>query len=132
MLSSKLFAPLAAGSAAGALALQAYNSQKASPTAQLTARHSSVSAASAGVAPFGNPAHTWDYYQKCMIGGILSCGLTHTFIVPLDVVKCRMQVGAARAPCRWVEMTQQQQSAPDLSLLWTYFLGTSLLGCCWR
>ena len=22
--------------------------------------------------PFGNPAHDWDYYQKCMVGGILS------------------------------------------------------------
>ncbi|RYG43290.1 MC/SLC25 family protein, partial [archaeon] len=35
--------------------------------------------------------HDWDYYTKCMMGGILSCGLTHTAIVPLDVVKCRMQ-----------------------------------------
>jgi solute carrier family 25 phosphate transporter 3 len=47
--------------------------------------------AGGGSAPFGNPAHGWDYYQKCMVGGILSCGLTHTAIVPLDVVKCRMQ-----------------------------------------
>jgi len=36
--------------------------------------------------------HTWGYYGKCMIGGILSCGLTHTAVVPLDVVKCKMQV----------------------------------------
>lgn len=28
----------------------------------------------------------------CGFGGILSCGLTHTAIVPLDVVKCRIQV----------------------------------------
>ena len=42
--------------------------------------------------PFGNPAHDWDYYGKCMIGGILSCGLTHLAVTPLDVVKCRMQV----------------------------------------
>jgi solute carrier family 25 phosphate transporter 3 len=27
-----------------------------------------------------------------MVGGILSCGLTHTAVVPLDVVKCKMQV----------------------------------------
>jgi len=27
-----------------------------------------------------------------MIGGILSCGLTHTAVVPLDIVKCKMQV----------------------------------------
>ena len=43
-------------------------------------------------APFGNPAHDWDYYGKCMVGGIMSCGLTHLMVTPLDVVKCRMQV----------------------------------------
>jgi len=32
------------------------------------------------------------YYAKCMVGGILSCGLTHTAVVPLDIVKCKMQV----------------------------------------
>jgi solute carrier family 25 phosphate transporter 3 len=36
--------------------------------------------------------HDISYYQKCMIGGILSCGLTHTAICPLDIVKCRKQV----------------------------------------
>jgi len=46
--------------------------------------------------PFGNPAHQWDYYFKCMVGGILSCGLTHAAVVPLDVVKCRMQVSKYR------------------------------------
>lgn len=39
-----------------------------------------------------NPDHDGSYYAKCMLGGILSCGLTHTAIVPLDIVKCRMQV----------------------------------------
>lgn len=46
--------------------------------------------------PFGNPAHQWDYYYKCMVGGILSCGLTHMAVVPLDVVKCRMQVSTKK------------------------------------
>jgi len=32
------------------------------------------------------------YYGKCVIGGIISCGVTHTAITPLDVVKCNMQV----------------------------------------
>lgn len=32
------------------------------------------------------------YYAYCGFGGILSCGLTHTAVVPLDVVKCRVQV----------------------------------------
>ena len=35
--------------------------------------------------------HDASYYFKCMIGGILACGLTHTFITPLDIVKCRKQ-----------------------------------------
>jgi solute carrier family 25 (mitochondrial phosphate transporter), member 3 len=26
------------------------------------------------------------------MGGILSCGITHTIVCPLDIVKCRMQV----------------------------------------
>lgn len=36
--------------------------------------------------------HDMSYYQKCMMGGILSCGITHTMVCPLDIVKCRMQV----------------------------------------
>jgi solute carrier family 25 phosphate transporter 3 len=36
--------------------------------------------------------HNASYYGKCMIGGILSCGLTHTVVVPLDIIKCRRQV----------------------------------------
>jgi len=35
--------------------------------------------------------HDTMYYFKCMIAGVLSCGLTHTLICPLDVVKCNMQ-----------------------------------------
>lgn len=32
-----------------------------------------------------------DFYAACTVGGILSCGLTHTLVTPLDVVKCNMQ-----------------------------------------
>nr|CDJ84182.1 Mitochondrial substrate solute carrier domain containing protein [Haemonchus contortus]CDJ84730.1 Mitochondrial substrate solute carrier domain containing protein [Haemonchus contortus] len=32
------------------------------------------------------------YYALCAFGGVLSCGTTHTAIVPLDLVKCRIQV----------------------------------------
>ncbi len=41
--------------------------------------------------------HDATYYLKCMIGGMLGCGLTHTAIVPLDVVKCRKQVDSTYA-----------------------------------
>ena len=36
--------------------------------------------------------HDLSYYLKCMAGGVLACGVTHTGIVPLDLVKCRKQV----------------------------------------
>jgi len=36
------------------------------------------------------------YYALCGLGGLLSCGLTHTGIVPLDLVKCRIQVDPAK------------------------------------
>jgi solute carrier family 25 phosphate transporter 3 len=35
--------------------------------------------------------HDMSYYLKCMMGGILACGVTHAAICPLDVVKCRRQ-----------------------------------------
>lgn len=32
------------------------------------------------------------FYAACTIGGIMACGLTHTAVTPLDLVKCRRQV----------------------------------------
>ncbi|KVH98101.1 mitochondrial phosphate carrier protein 3, mitochondrial-like [Cynara cardunculus var. scolymus] len=36
------------------------------------------------------------YYGACTAGGILSCGLTHTAVTPLDLVKCNMQIDPAK------------------------------------
>jgi len=36
------------------------------------------------------------YFALCGFGGVLSCGLTHTAVVPLDLVKCRIQVDPAK------------------------------------
>jgi len=36
------------------------------------------------------------FFVLCGIGGILSCGITHTAVVPLDIVKCRIQVDPAK------------------------------------
>ncbi|GBG73016.1 hypothetical protein CBR_g12735 [Chara braunii] len=33
-----------------------------------------------------------EYYMACTAGGILSCGLTHMGVTPLDLVKCNMQI----------------------------------------
>ncbi|KAM3957429.1 phosphate carrier protein, mitochondrial-like [Aphomia sociella] len=32
------------------------------------------------------------YFALCGFNGLLACGLTHTAVVPLDLVKCRLQV----------------------------------------
>lgn len=45
-------------------------------------------AANPNEVPFGSAK----YYAYCAFGGVLSCGITHTAIVPLDLVKCRIQV----------------------------------------
>jgi len=40
----------------------------------------------------GHVPHDQSYYAKCLLGGILACGLTHAAMTPLDVTKCNMQV----------------------------------------
>ncbi|KAM3322492.1 mitochondrial phosphate carrier protein 3, mitochondrial-like [Capsicum chacoense] len=32
------------------------------------------------------------YYAACTFGGVMSCGLTHMAVTPLDLVKCNMQI----------------------------------------
>lgn len=44
----------------------------------------------------GPVPHDASYYSKCMLGGVLACGITHAGITPLDVVKCNMQVDPAK------------------------------------
>lgn len=41
--------------------------------------------------------HSPQYYAACTAGGILSCGLTHMAVTPLDLVKCNMQVRIFRS-----------------------------------
>merc|ERR1719183_3344123 len=36
--------------------------------------------------------HDNRYYGLCCVAGVLSCGLTHFAVTPLDVAKCNMQV----------------------------------------
>lgn len=40
----------------------------------------------------GIKLYSAQYYQVCAVGGVLSCGLTHTAVTPLDVVKCNIQI----------------------------------------
>ncbi|XP_058102981.1 mitochondrial phosphate carrier protein 3, mitochondrial-like [Magnolia sinica] len=40
--------------------------------------------------------HSPAFYAACTAGGIASCGLTHTAVTPLDLVKCNMQIDPAK------------------------------------
>ncbi|CAD5218570.1 unnamed protein product [Bursaphelenchus okinawaensis] len=51
-------------------------------------RKADCAGSTSGTVEFGSGK----YYALCGLGGILSCGITHTAIVPLDMVKCRIQV----------------------------------------
>jgi solute carrier family 25 phosphate transporter 3 len=71
-------------------------------TASKNAARSGVDAASGAGGHFMIPAavepskkivlYSKEFYTACTIGGMLSCGLTHTGVTPMDVVKCNMQV----------------------------------------
>lgn len=41
---------------------------------------------------------TAKFYALCAVGGAASCGITHLAVVPLDLVKCRMQVDSVKYP----------------------------------
>ncbi|KAJ3010060.1 Cu/Pi carrier [Thoreauomyces humboldtii] len=47
--------------------------------------------ATATTLPLKSSAHDATYYAKCMVGGALACGLTHTALTPIDVSKCNVK-----------------------------------------
>lgn len=55
---------------------------------QLRSRASAASPAGKGKIEL----YSGKYYAACALGGILACGITHAFVTPLDLVKCRRQV----------------------------------------
>jgi len=74
-----------------------------------------------------------EYYIKCCIGGSLSCGLTHTIIVPLDLVKCRMQVDSAKYPSigKGFKVTLADGGTKALARGWApTLIGYSMQGAC--
>ncbi|KAK4878442.1 hypothetical protein RN001_010948 [Aquatica leii] len=56
-------------------------------------------AAAAAAVPEGQESckfGTDKYFLLCGFGGIIACGLTHLIVVPLDLVKCRIQVDPSK------------------------------------
>lgn len=73
------------------------------------------------------------YYALCGLGGIVSCGLTHTLVVPLDLVKCRIQVDRAKykSILNGFRVTVAEEGVRGLSLGWApTLIGYSMQGLC--
>lgn len=77
--------------------------------------------------------HDAGYYARCMFGGILSCGLTHAAVVPLDVVKCKMQVFPEKYKglLPGIRTVIKEEGAAGLRLGWApTLIGYSMQGLC--
>uniref|UniRef100_A0A669CJQ0 Solute carrier family 25 member 3 n=1 Tax=Oreochromis niloticus TaxID=8128 RepID=A0A669CJQ0_ORENI len=73
------------------------------------------------------------YYALCGFGGILSCGLTHTAVVPLDLVKCRLQVNPDKYKSigNGFAVTVREDGVRGLAKGWApTFIGYSMQGLC--
>lgn len=73
------------------------------------------------------------YFAICGLGGILSCGITHTAIVPLDLVKCRIQVNPAKygGIFKGFKVTLAEDGTRGLAKGWApTAIGYSMQGLC--
>lgn len=73
------------------------------------------------------------YFALCGLGGIVSCGITHTMVVPLDLVKCRIQVDPAKykSVFQGFGLTLKEDGFKGLSRGWApTFFGYSAQGLC--
>ncbi|MED6255696.1 hypothetical protein ATANTOWER_013475 [Ataeniobius toweri] len=73
------------------------------------------------------------YYALCGFGGILSCGITHTAVVPLDLVKCRLQVNPDKYKSigNGFAVTVREDGMRGLAKGWApTFIGYSMQGLC--
>ncbi|ELW71323.1 Phosphate carrier protein, mitochondrial [Tupaia chinensis] len=73
------------------------------------------------------------FYALCSFGGVLSCGLTHTTVVPLDLVKCCMQVDPQKYKgiFNGFSVTLKEDGVCGLAKGWApTFIGYSMQGLC--
>jgi len=76
--------------------------------------------------------HTTDFYLKCCVGGVLSCGLTHFAVTPLDVAKCNMQVDPTKYKglIGSIQTIMKEEGAAALFKGWLpTLIGYSMQGC---
>jgi len=73
------------------------------------------------------------YFALCAFGGVLSCGITHTAVTPLDLVKCRLQVDKEKYKSlgNGFKVTVAENGARGLFLGWApTAIGYSAQGLC--
>jgi len=73
------------------------------------------------------------FYALCGLGGAISCGVTHTAVVPLDLVKCRMQVNPDKYKniLTGFRVTVAEEGTRGLAKGWApTFIGYSMQGLC--
>lgn len=73
------------------------------------------------------------YYALCGFGGLLSCGITHTAVVPLDLVKCRIQVQPEKygGIIKGFKVSIKEGGALELTKGWApTLIGYSMQGIC--
>jgi len=73
------------------------------------------------------------YFALCAFGGVLSCGITHTAVTPLDLVKCRLQVNKEyyKSLGNGFKVTVADAGAKGLFLGWApTLIGYSAQGLC--
>jgi len=73
------------------------------------------------------------YFALCAFGGVLSCGITHTAVTPLDLVKCRLQVDKEKYKNlgNGFKVTVAENGARGLFLGWApTAIGYSAQGLC--
>ena len=89
--------------------------------------------AAAAVEEYGCEYGSAKLYALCGFGGVLSCGLTHTAVVPLDLVKCRMQVDPQeyKGIFNGFSITLKEDGVRGLAKGWApTFIGYSVQGLC--
>lgn len=73
------------------------------------------------------------YFWLCGLGGVLSCGITHTAVVPLDLVKCRLQVDPDKYKnvLNGFKVSLKEEGVRGLAKGWApTFFGYSMQGMC--
>jgi solute carrier family 25 phosphate transporter 3 len=95
--------------------------------------HRTIAAPSAADSEYSCEFGDSKYYALCGLGGILSCGITHTAVVPLDLVKCRIQVDPAKYKgiFQGFSLTVKEAGMRELGKGWApTFFGYSMQGLC--